>query len=59
MKRKDTVHTFRSEQWEWTAYIGKGKKLIKAVGSSETTAELNLLRKIVFGTDKKEPIEER
>jgi hypothetical protein len=58
MKRKGTITIVRTEQWEWTAVYGKGKNRIRATGSSETTAELNLLRKMVFGTDKKEPKEE-
>ena len=52
------ICVYRSEQWEWTAYIGDGKKRIHATGATETTAERNLLRKLVYGTDKIEPIEE-
>jgi len=51
MKRKGTVIIVRTEQWEWTACLGKER----ATGSSETTAELHLLRKIVFGDVNKEP----
>ena len=54
MKHKGTITIRRTEQWEWTATLGK----ISATGSSETSAELHLLRRIVFGTEKKEPKEE-
>jgi len=42
------VLIYRSEQWEYTAYI-EGMD-ISGTGSSEVSAERNLLRKIVFGT---------
>ena len=58
MKRKGTIRIVRTEQWEWTAVYGKGKNEIRATGSSESQAELHLLRKMVFGTDTKEPKEE-
>lgn len=58
MKRKERIKIYRSEQWEYTAYIGKGKKRITATSSSEQGAELRLLRKIVYGTDKVAPTEE-
>lgn len=49
MKRKDTIMIVRTEQWEWTAYLGRGKRMIKATGSSESNAEQLLLRLLVFG----------
>ena len=52
MKRKGMVSIVRTEQWEWTAVLGR----VSATGSSEATAELHLLRKIVFGNEKKPPV---
>ena len=52
MKTKAKVHIVRTEQWEHTASITINKKHYSAVGSSETSAERNLLRKIVFGNEK-------
>ena len=52
MKRKGMVSIVRTEQWEWTAVLGR----VSATGSSEATAELHLLRKLVFGSERKEPI---
>jgi hypothetical protein len=57
-KRKGIIKIVRTEQWEYTAFYGKGKDSIQAVGSSETSAERNLLRKLVFGTDKHNAINE-
>jgi hypothetical protein len=48
MKHTGIIQIVRTEQWEYTAYYGKGKKSKRAVGSSESTAERNLLRKMVF-----------
>lgn len=54
-KYKDQiVFVCRTEQWEYTARLGK----LSATGSSSQSAELNLLRLIVFG-DQREPIEKR
>lgn len=58
MKRKGVIQIVRTEQWEHTAYYGKGKNAIQATGYSEQGAEINLLRKIVFGTEKHYPINE-
>jgi hypothetical protein len=44
----------RTEQWEYTAY-GYG---IEATGSSEMSAELNLLRRVVDMLEE-DPVEER
>ncbi|MFA5398666.1 MAG: hypothetical protein WC346_21810 [Methanogenium sp.] len=49
MKRTGKIIIVRTEQWEYTAYYGRGKKMLKATGSSETSAERNLLRLMVFG----------
>jgi len=38
---KEKVKLLRTEQWEWTAYYNG----ISATGSSEESAELNVLRK--------------
>jgi hypothetical protein len=58
MKRKGIIQIVQTEQWEYTACYGKGKTAIQATGSSETSAERNLLRKIVFGTEKHYPVNE-
>ena len=56
---KNDVHISRTEQWEYTASIIVNKKLYSATGSSETSAERNLLRLLVFGKATKEPIIEK
>ena len=55
MKRKGNIVIVRTEQWEWTAKLGK----VCATGSSATVAELHLLRFLVFGDQSKTPKEER
>ena len=56
MKLKGKIVIVRTEQWEHTAYYVIGKKTkLSATGYSERDAEVYLLRKLVFGTDKKEP----
>jgi len=42
---KGTIEIVRTEQWEYTASY----KGLSATGSSETSAELHLLRLILFG----------
>jgi len=44
-KLKGRIKIVRTEQWEHTAFY----KGLQAVGSSETSAELHLLRLILFG----------
>lgn len=44
-KLKGRIWIIRTEQWEYTASY----KGLAAVGSSETSAELHLLRLILFG----------
>lgn len=56
MKAKGTVVITRTEQWEYTATIKIGKTRYRATGSSETSAERNLLRKVVFGDEKHQAI---
>lgn len=58
MKSRAIVHIVRTEQWEYTASAIINKKPISATGSSEISAERNLLRKIVFGTESHYPINE-
>lgn len=51
---KGRIHITRTEQWEWTAsYRG-----LTATGSTQHSAELNLLRKLVFGSSAHEAIHE-
>jgi hypothetical protein len=53
------VKVVRTEQWEYTAWLKIGRNVYTATGSSGHGAELNLLRRIVFGTEKHEHIERR
>ena len=55
MKRKGHIKIVRTEQWEWTAYYGKGKRMLRAAGSSSEMAELRLLRIMVFDNEFKKP----
>jgi len=53
---KENIYIARTEQWEYTATIKVNKKVYKATGNSETTAELHLLRLLVFGNTEKVPV---
>ena len=58
MKLKGVITIVRTEQWEYTAFYGKGKKSLRATGSSEISAERNLLRQIVFGDERHYALDE-
>jgi len=55
MKTKAKIIIVRTE---YTASIIINKKPLSATGSSETLAERNLLRKIVFGNESHYPLNE-